>query len=382
MAITVQSSPGSFASANKGLYHVVTSTNSTQTNFKYVFDIQVGGTTIATIKNFADSGGYGILDASEIIRQYFTTGFTPGNTGVLQNTNNFINIAYTINYGEEYGGVTYTNLTSASYTAWNFALDPFQTSLSNYQNKFITNRDKSLCECGFGESFFVTYLNSANANVKLTIQKLLLNGATDGSAVTTSALSTASVILFNLGGGFINTTLGSNFITSSTYAYQVTIGTDVIAYDSIIINNVCNTRFQPVNIVFLNQNGGYESFAFRLASRQINNIENFNYGLVEYQRSGGNMINSSNNVIIGGKRSFGTNTKLSYNCVSDYMNATDYKLGGEMLTSPETYALINGVYYPIIFKQTTWTEKIQTADRVFNYELEFELGITQKSQIR
>lgn len=377
MAITIQSSPGTFASANKGLYHVVTSNNTTQNNFKYVFDVQVGGTTIATIKNFPDAGGYGIFDASEIIRQYFATGFISGNAGIVQNSSNFINIAYSISYGEEYGGVTFTNLTTSNHIAWNYVGDILETPFSNYQNRFLSNRDRLNAECGFGENFFITYFNSAGSNVTMTIQKLLKGGAVDGASVTTSGLGTSVVLLLNLGANNINNTLGQNFITSDTYAYQVTIGVDTI-----VISNVCNPKFNPINVVFLNANGGYESFAFRLASRQVKNIENNTFGRVEYQRVGGNMVNKSNNVIIGGNRSYGTITKLSYRVISDYISATDYSLGSELLSSPEVYFEINSIYYPVIFKSTNWVEKLQSADRMFNYELEFEIGIDQRSQIR
>ena len=52
MAITIKSSPGAYSSANKGLYHVVTSSNSTQPNFKFVFDVLINNITIASIKLF------------------------------------------------------------------------------------------------------------------------------------------------------------------------------------------------------------------------------------------------------------------------------------------------------------------------------------------
>jgi len=87
MAITVQSSPSAFSSAHDALYHVVTSSNVANSNFKYVFDLSIGGNLVATIKAFPDTGGYGIFDASPIVRNYFDSGFNPATNTVLQNAN-------------------------------------------------------------------------------------------------------------------------------------------------------------------------------------------------------------------------------------------------------------------------------------------------------
>lgn len=377
MAITIKSSPGAYASANKGLYHVVTSSNSTQPNFKFVFDVIVNSITIASIKLFADSGGYGVFDATEIIRQYFQTGFTPSSYGITQNNYDFLSCTYTINYGEEYNGTTYTNLTNASYTAWNYVPDPFLLGISSYENKFLTNRNRGGIECGYGESFIITYFNQASTNVTATIQKLNQDGSNDGASATTSGLGTAKALLLNFGSSNINTTLGTTFITSSTIAYRITMGSD-----SITINNICNTRFNPFHITFLNMLGGYESFVYRLASRQKKNGDVFSLSIPEYTRSGDNMVSMINNVVFGGKRSYGVNTTTSFSVVSDYLTEADYNLGMEIISSPEIYFQIGGAYVPILLKQNNWSQKLQHQDKIFNYELEFEMGYNTRSQIR
>lgn len=377
MAITIKSSPGAFASANKGLYHVVTSSNSTQPNFKFVFDVIVNGITIATIKLFQDSGGYGVFDATEIIRQYFQTGFKSNINGITQNNYDFISCTYTINYGEEYNGTTYTNLTNASTTVYNYVDDPFVYGIANFQNKFLTNRDKGNIEVGFGENYYITYFNTSLSNVTATIQKFNQDGSNDGGAVTTPSLGSARSILMNFCANNINTSVGSNFITSNTYGYTVTIGSDTLR-----IVHVCNTRFYNCNMVFLNMLGGYETFTFRLATRRKKSAEQFTYSIPEYMRSGDGMITSIDGVTFGGKRSYGINTTTSYLAVSDYLSEQDYNLGGEIITSPETYFQIGALYFPMILKQTNWTQKLQSADKIFNYEFEFDLAYNLRSQIR
>jgi hypothetical protein len=379
MAITVQSSPSAFSSAHDALYHVVTSSNVSNSNFKYVFDVSIGGNLVATIKAFPDSGGYGIFDASPIVRNYFDSGFNPATNTVLQNANTGLFCNYTIAYGEEYGGVTYPNLTTIStYYGWNYSSDPFGNTLGDYANKFVTSRDKTTLEVISGEKLFVTYMNTAGTGVTASIQKITSNGTNDGSASVGASLSTSNTLLLDLSPTAINTYLGSSFITSTTYGYQVTVGSDTIT-----ITQVVAPKWTPMLITFLNQYGGYETFGFRLLSRQQKKFNRSTYKVNEFVRSGGNMINkSSANVVYGGVQSFAGMVDYSYLVVSDYLNVKDYNVGSQLIASPEAYLHLNGLYLPITMRSTDWQEKNTTSDKNFNYELTFDLANKQAIQYR
>jgi hypothetical protein len=379
MAITIQSSPTAFSSAHDALYHVVTSSNVANSNFKYVFDLSIGGNLVATIKAFPDSGGYGIFDASPIVRNYFDSGFNPNASTVLQNASTGLYCNYTIAYGEEYGGVTYPNLTTIStYYGWNYSADPFGNTLGDYANKFVTSRDKTILEVISGEKLFVTYMNTAGTGVTASIQKITSNGTNDGSASVGATLSTSNTLLLDLSPTAINTYLGSSFITSTTYAYQVTVGSDTIT-----ITQVVAPKWTPMLITFLNQYGGYETFGFRLLSRQQKKFNRSTYKVNEFVRSGGNMINKSGaNVVYGGVQSFAGMVDYSYLVVSDYLNVKDYNLGTQLLASPEAYLHLNGLYLPITMRSTDWQEKNTTSDKNFNYELTFDLANKQAIQYR
>ena len=383
MAIFVQSSPAAFSSAHDALYHVVTSSNVTQSNFKYVFDISIGGNLVATIKAFPDTGSYGIFDASPIVRNYFDSGFIPATNTVLQNANTGLFVNYTIAYGEEYVSsgqlTTFPNLLVIStYYGWNYSADPFGNTLGDYANKFVTSRDRTTFEVISGERLFLTYMNTAGAGVTATIQKITSNGTNDGSASVGPSISTENTLLLDLSPTAINTYLGSSFITSSTYGYQVTIGTDTIT-----VTQVVAPKWTPMLITFLNQYGGYETFGFRLLSRQQKRFNRNTYKANEFVRSSGNMINkSASNVLYGGVQQFAGVVDYSYLVVSDYMNVKDYNVGSQLLSSPEAYLHLSGSYYPIVMKSTDWAEKNTTSDRNFNYELTFDLSNKQAVQYR
>jgi hypothetical protein len=382
MAITSESVPGSYTSAHDSLWHVVSSTNVAQSSFKYVFDIQVSSATVATLKNYPDSGNYGVLDVAPIIRNYLGSGFNPSGSSVLQFAGSFLFVDYTILFGEEYGNTTYANLTSATAKGWNYSLNPFRASISTYTNKFLTTRDRTAGEVISGEKFYITYFNANLSAVTATIQKINEDGSNSGSSSTGGTLSSLSSLLLDLSPTAINTYLGSSFITDATYGYKVTIGSDTMT-----IKQVCAPRFTPINLVFQNQFGGYDTFGFRLLNRQQKNFKRTTYQTADYQRSGTSMaFKNSSGVHYGGVQALATQIDWSYLVTSDYVSAIDYALGSELLASNEVYLhLINGGtsdYYPIVMKDTNWQEKVSTSDKLFNYQLQFDLGQKQFSQFR
>lgn len=382
MAITSESVPGSYTSAHDSLWHIVSSTNVAQSSFKYVFDIQVGGATVATLKNYPDSGNYGVLDVAPIIRNYLGSGFNPSGSSLLHYAGSFLFVDYTILFGEEYGGTTYANLTSATAKGWNYSLNPFRTSISYYANKFLTIRDRTAGEVMNGEKFYITYFNANLSAVTATIQKINEDGSNSGSPSTGGTLSSLSSLILDLSPYAINTYLGTSFIASTTYGYKVTIGSDTM-----IMKQVCAPRFTPVNLVFQNQFGGYDTFGFRLLSRQQKSFKRTTYQTAEYQRSGTSMaFKNSSGVHYGGVQALATQIDYSYLVTSDYVSAIDYALGAELLASNEVYLHIttgaNEDYYPIVMKDTNWQEKISTSDKLFNYQLQFDLGQKQYSQFR
>ena len=382
MAITTKTPPPSYTSAHDSLWHIVLSNNVTQSSFKYVFDVQIGGADIATLKNYPDSGNYGVLDVAPIIRNYLGSGFNPSGSSVLQYAGSFLFVDYTIIFGEEYGGITYTNVDSDTAKGWNYSLNPFRTSISTYTNKFLTTRDRTAGEVISGEKFYITYFNANLSAVTATIQKINEDGSNSGSSSTGGTLSSLSSLLLDLSPTAINTYLGSSFITSATYGYKVTIGSDTMT-----IKQVCAPRFTPINLVFQNQFGGYDTFGFRLLNRQQKSFKRTTYQTAEYQRSGASMTHkNSSGVHYGGVQALATQIDWSYLVTSDYVSAVDYALGSELLASNEVYLhLINGGtsdYYPIVMKDTNYQEKVSTSDKLFNYQLQFDLGQKQYSQFR
>ena len=383
MAITIESIPASYSSAHDALWFVVSSDMVGSTNFKYIFDVQVNSATVASFKVYPDANDLGIIDVGPIIRNYFQSQLVDDGSGFVRNADGFLHVDYGIRYGEEYDGVAQTNLTSGTYKGWNFSLDPFRTPITTYENKFLTSRDRTSAKVVQGESFLITYFNSDLASsLTATIQNLNEDGSNNGSATTGPNFLPSAVhgILLDLSPASINSYLGTTKITTSTYAYRVSIGSD-----SIVITQTCAPRFTPIQIVFQNQFGGYDQFAFRLLSRQSRKMDRKTYTRSGYEINPSTKtmdFKDSSNIFYGGTRSFTTGIDYDYSVISDYLTVDDYNLGAQLLASNEIYFQTGGNYYPVVFTGTTWQEKNNTSDKIFNYELNFNLGIKQYSQFK
>ena len=302
MAYASELVPASYTSAHDSLWHIVSSSNNSQSSFKYVFKIQIGGADIATLKNYPDSGGYGVLDVAPIVRNYLGSGFNPSGSSLLHYAGSFLFVDYTINLGEEWVGQELIFRTSATAKGWNYSLNPFRTSISTYANKFLTTRDRTAGEVINGEKFYITYFNANLSAVTATIQKINEDGSNSGSPSTGATLSSLSSLLLDLSPSAINTYLGTSFITDATYGYKVTIGSDTMT-----MKQVCAPRFTPINLVFQNQFGGYDTFGFRLLNRQQKNFKRTTYQTAEYQRNGTAMdFKNSSGVHYGGVQALAT----------------------------------------------------------------------------
>jgi hypothetical protein len=155
MAITINSSPDIYSSVHAPLWFVLSSTNTGQTNFKYVCDIYVGGNLVTRLKSFPQpTSTKGIFNVAPVIRNYWASYFKPDivTPSVFSYTGSDIYVDYELKFGEEYNGITYLDLTTTSKFAYNYVQDYLYTPTSpmyltpleyetQYQGNFISNRD-------------------------------------------------------------------------------------------------------------------------------------------------------------------------------------------------------------------------------------------------
>lgn len=394
MAITIDNTPNSYQSAHEDLWFVVSSNNTGQSNFKYVFDVVINSVLVARVKSFPQpSTNKGIFNAATIVRNYLNNYFKPSTTNVLFSyTGTDIRVPYTIQFGEEYGGTTYTNLTSGSYNAYNYypnimdGLGAFDgTWYDDYKASLLTKRDQQNFTTRLDNGrCFVGLLNGAeNTSRSWRFDVTRYNSGvattnTDGVNVTVTDFA-----LLDLSPDAINEYLDTTFITSATDYYILDAEQNGGAEWAIRVNILCEPRYDVIPIHFLNSLGGFDTFNFGLVNRESRAIERKSYEEIEWQYRSGDMHRvDAYNTFYGGAKPFATSQTITYRLTSDWVSLTEYTWIRDLIASPQVYLEDGGYYIPVKVNTNSWTEKKRYADKTYNVELDIEFGTKAYSQFR
>lgn len=403
MAITINSQPSSYSSMHSPLYYVVTSDNTSETNFKYVCDVYVGGNLVARLKSFPQpTNSKGIFDVSRIVRDYWSSYFKPtiSTPTAFSYIGSDIYVNYVLQFGEEYDGTTYLNLEEVDTFAYNFYPDYFRSGISggyygndglvNSRGIFITNRDKLQLQFDANklasQRMFVPYLASEqNEDFDFNIQVTVYNGSTstmyEGAVVTDR-----DYIMVDVSPSAINSYLGTSAITSSTVFYDVEMKEDTGSMDYVRVNLDCFPRSESFNLHFLNSLGGYDTMLFPLVNRQSRTGTKKTFSALEYElNTSTNAMDrkNSNGVLYGGATQFWGEQSIAMKLTSNWVNQTDYTWLKELIYSPEVYIeVVSNTFIPVTITDSAWQEKKNYQDKQFNLELNVELASKVNSQFR
>lgn len=405
MAVTLQSNPAVYSSMHDELWFVVSSTNSTTNNFKYVFDVVINSQVVARVKTFPDPvSNYGIFNASPIVRAFVTNYFEPSGTGILAASNDKLKVDYTIEIREDLNGsIAVLPDLQGSFSAYNFyppllpdilavkqniplILSDYYDNLliDNFTDDWLTERDTDEIIIEYGDTFFATWFKITNANYSINIDTY----DAFGSLVATESLPliiTGEFNLFNLQAGHINSSAGSNIITENTFAYNVYMTSDVIGYESRKLKffQRCYPKYRQYNIHFLNRLGGWDTMKFALVNKRKTNFTRSQFRRNEWQLVGNEMLrvdeyNRYNETMMN----FAIQHKDSYMLTSDWVNEQDYTWLSQLVGSTISYMEILGGYFPVTITQSDYQYKLTSVDKLFNFEIEVEVGQLVNSQFR
>jgi len=364
------------------LWHVASSTQSATTGMRYIFDVYVDSSLVARVKIVPDpTSSYGIFNAANIVRNYWESYFKPvALTSPPQTLFNYdgndIYVSYELKIGEEYGGIMYTNLATATYTAYNFVnpiyADYTTSYLSTYHNKFLTPRDKSRVEVHVDERCYVGFLvTSPPSSIAATI-------AVDGGApVTGSTSSLEKFALLDVSPSAINTYLGGTYITASTTSYTVTMGSDTLT---------CYLACAPherQTLHFLNHLGGYDTMTFRAVNREEYRAERELYTRREWDLSGNAMTRANaSNVMYGSVVNYATSREMALELRTDWLSVTDHNWLRDLVTSTEVYLENTKFHFPVTLETAEWTQRHRRTDKSFALNLRVKFGRKTYTQFR
>ena len=393
MSVTINTNPAAGSSLHDTMWHVVSSDNSGVTDFKYVFDVWVNGVQKIRVKQFPDpSNGKGYFDAGPVVRnEMLYEWFEPINTSALvaqPDVSGQIGITYSIRVGEEVSGVTTTNMASGEVSCYNWAPPMFKrrvTSLSDKLNKWFTNRPlvaysaRDFSSTTAGENLFIGFYTDQPS--------LVMNVQTfdeSGNVIETSGAFNITVesgfLQLNIGpGALLGTDFGGLSMEEDVRYYEVWF----TGYERIRVYLSCNPKYECIPIHFLNRWGVWDTQRFDLVSKLSMDIKRKGFEQRDY-RFNGNAVDymSSANRYYEGKANYLNESTWNYKLTADAMTDAEWKWIAELFASPQILLEVDGYFYPVTVKATSYDYVKFINDKLKPLEVEFELNTSRYTQLR
>jgi len=385
MAITILSAPSGEPSVQDSLWHVASSTNVAGLDFKYVFDIFVGGVQQVRVKQFPDPATLnGYFDAGPIVRNGFTySWFIPENAAddvylCQPSASGEISQLYQIRIGEDVSGITTSNLASGNVTAYNWSPPAFKRKTfdsTSKLNKFYTNRPSG-AKINTGAKLLIPFKTNATLTLKVDTynqSNALIATTTDGSTFANNGY-----VQLDIGTAAINARLGS-IITDDVKYYDVYFN----SFDKFRVIISCNPKYSPTNLYFLNKWGMYDTASFDLLSRLTSDVERKSFTQRDFrQESTSVTYYDSNNVYHETKTNYENREVLSLRLTMDAPTDAEFIWLSELITSPQVYMEQDGYYYPVTLKNSSFEYSKYINNRLRPFEVDIDINQTRQRQLR
>lgn len=390
MSVTINTNPAAGSSVHDNMWHVVTSDNSGQTDFKYVFDVWVNGVQKIRVKQFPEPvTGKGYFDAGPIVRNEMTYGWfepTSASAFVAQpGLNGEAGVIYALRVGEDYSGLTTLNMASGEVSGYNWAPPLFKrrvVNLSDKISKWFTNRPL-YANTKLAENLFVGYYTTPGEELTLCLDKFDASNNQIGSQLTAPPANyNTGFIQLNIGTTALSATFSTTFDASVKY-YEVYFYNGFINGDKMRVYPVCNPKYTPFPVHFVGRWGLWDTHRFDLVSKLNMDIERKGFGQRDYQFNGNSVdYKSSANRYYEGKINYSNMANWSYKLTSDALTDAEYEWMADLMTSPQILLEIDGYCYPVTIKKTSYEYNKFVVDRLKAFEIEFEFNSSRMTQLR
>ena len=385
MAITQIQAPSGEPSVQDTLWHVVSSTNVAGTDFKYVFDIFVGGVQQVRVKQFPDpTTQKGYFDAGPIVRNGFSYNwFVPENATddvylCQPSASGEISQLYQIRIGEDVSGITTSNLASGNVRAYNWAPPAFKRKTfdsTTKLNKFYTNRPTG-ARINTGQKLLIPFKTDATLTLKVDTynqSNALIATTTDGST-----FANGGYVQLDIGTAAINARLGT-IITDAVKYYDVYFNT----FEKFRVVLSCNPKYTPGNLYFLNRWGMYDTATFDLLSRLTSETERKAFTQRDFRLTDtGVTYYDANYVYNETKTNYENREVLSLRLTMDAPTDAEWQWLSELITSPQVYYELDGYYYPVTLKNNTYEYSKYINNRLRPFEVDIDVNQTRQRQLR
>ncbi len=408
MSVTILDTPATYSSMHTDLWFVSSSTNSGTTNFKFVYDVKVNNSLVARSKVFPDvSGNYGVFNAAPVVRAYTSNYFEPSGSSILVASNNKMRVDYVVEVREEVSGsIAVLPDASGSYSAYNFypplfadiidignelplVLDDYYENLliENYSDNWLTDRDFDKIEMEYGDQCFISYFRKTTGGTYTATVDVVNEAGTVLSTYTGALTMSGEFNLFSLQAAAINDFAGSTLINENTYGYHFYInysaGASSFVSKKVKVKQVCYPKYRQYNIHFLNRQGGWDTMKFALVNKRRTDFTRSSYRRNEWQLSGSQMSNvDAYNRYNETTLNYSIQHKDTIHLISDWVSENDYEWLAQLVGSSICYIEVLSGYFPCVITSSTYDYKLASSDKLFNFEIDVEVGKYVNSQYR
>ena len=395
MSISIDVLPTDNSSVHDDLWHVVTSTNSSAVDFKYVFDFFVGGRQLIRAKIYPNpSNGTGYFNASNIISNEMKFDwFTPDGEVFMKELNDSgeIYLNYNVRIGEDVSGITSLNLASGTVKVANcipnlFSRRVYPTSafLDNSIKRFYTNRDKLNLKSNYVEDLYIGAC--VQSSEYLYLNQYQNNGTLISSnPITIPTTTTTNILQMNISPTAF-TDFGMSLAANCVY-YEIQMSNNIQALDKVRVYLDCNPKYEVINLHFLNAYGLFDTARFECVSKLTMDVQRKSFEQPDYRF--GNIVTFYNELTTPSditnrqyhesKVNYGSQYDWTYKLTMNFPNDTDYIWLSELLMSPQVWAEIvidadEKEYYPVSIKATNYEYSKHINNRLVAFEVQIDMN--------
>jgi len=377
MAITINTEPNDISPVYSDISYVLTSTNYAQSNFKCVAVVKnAAGSILAKLKApiFHGTTDKGVFNISRILQNYVTYDFTQSLAAISKCTNSYL--AYSVEFGEEYGGTEYLNLTSdTGKYVWNGMYNLYNgETTTNYLITFPSTSPKFLTRvrtrCVSLAQTDYLYFMRGNTGANAEIQVKAYDGS--GSLIATSQIKSTFTDagekseyllrcpagpdnLNDITAGNLTSGTAGNVIPAPTSYYTMQaidngsqLGSELYRFD---IVEECS-KYETQYLYFLNPLGGFESVRCSMASKDKYNINRKQFKRNNYTLSGNTYAYDTSK---HGLTNYAVEKTKEVTLNTNWLTETEFEWLQDLIASP------------VVFLGSIPVNIVETSYEVFDY---------------
>ena len=260
------------------------------------------------------------------------------------------------------------------------------TDNDNYTVSYLSalNRNASAVNQAQGiETFQITFYNGDTYNGFLEVQNIESNGGGPNNAIGDGEAVTDPYSIISVGLGPQNITVPANtthyYVTTRVWTNctpnnLLDYGHTPVRFD--IVDEDC-LDYDHIQLSWTNSFGMRDYFTFTKQNEKRIKIKRNTY----LQESADYASSSfTTNRYDRGSKVYSQKLDREWTANTDYLDDDDAAYLENLFVSPDVRARIDGEWYPVVLTSTQYQEKTYRKDRLFQYDIRFQLAHGLKSQ--